>query len=76
MDLSKIKSTDLQRLIDIRKEKNKAFRCQKYEEAADLRDKERDIITNGGLEEYISFTLDALIHLTRDKKINDLLDDN
>lgn len=70
MDLSKIKSTDLQRLIDIRKEKNKAFRCQKYEEAARLRDLEKVIVSRNGIDNsiYDKYNLEELIISVRDKK--------
>ena len=78
MDLSKIKITDLQKLIDIRKEKYNIIRLQKYNEAARLRDLEKTIIDRTGLDlsGYDKYDLEELIIEARDRKIDDLLDGN
>jgi hypothetical protein len=73
-DLSKVPIPDIKRLIEIRKQKFDVVQRQAYEEAARLRDEERTIERKyPGLYDI---NTNELINIIRDKRIDNLLDDN
>jgi protein-arginine kinase activator protein McsA len=73
-ELLKIPIVDIKRYIDIKVKKNEVVRRQKYEEAARLRDDERELETKYPILREVKSN--DLVNILRDKKIDKLLDDS
>jgi protein-arginine kinase activator protein McsA len=73
-ELLKISIVDIKRYIDIKVKKNEVVRRQKYEEAARLRDDERELETKYPILREVKSN--DLVNILRDKKIDKLLDDS
>ena len=73
-ELLKIPIVDVKKILDIRNKKNEVIRRQKYEEAARLRDDERELETKYPILREVKSN--DLVNILRDKKIDKLLDDD
>jgi hypothetical protein len=73
-ELLKIPIEDIKKIVDIRNKKTDVIQRQKYEEAARLRDEERELETKYPILREVKSN-DLVISL-RDRKIDDLLDDD
>jgi hypothetical protein len=73
-ELLKIPIEDVKKIVDIRNKKTDVIQRQKYEEAARLRDEERELETKYPILREVKSN-DLVISL-RDRKIDDLLDDD
>jgi hypothetical protein len=65
---------DVKKIVDIRNRKTDVIQRQKYEEAVRLRDEERELETKYPILREVKSN-DLVISL-RDRKIDDLLDDD
>ena len=72
-ELFNVPLSEAKKILEIRNKKNDVVRRQAYEEAARLRDEERDIENKYPILREIK-TADVINYI-RDKKIDDLLDD-
>ena len=72
-ELFNVPLSEAKKILEIRNKKNDVVRIQAYEEAARLRDEERDIENKYPILREIK-TADVINYI-RDKKIDDLLDD-
>jgi len=73
-ELLKIPIEDVKKIVDIRNKKTDVIKRQKYEEAARLRDEEKELETKYPILREVKSN-DLVISL-RDRKIDDLLDDD
>jgi ATP-dependent Clp protease ATP-binding subunit ClpC len=74
VELLKIPIEDVKKIVDIRNKKTDVIKRQKYEEAARLRDEERELETKYPILREVKSN-DLVISL-RDRRIDDLLDDD
>jgi hypothetical protein len=74
VELLKIPIVDVKKIVDIRNRKTDVIQRQKYEEAVRLRDEERELETKYPILREVKSN-DLVISL-RDRKIDDLLDDD
>ena len=74
VELLKIPIEDVKKIVDIRNKKTDVIKRQKYEEAARLRDEEKELETKYPILREVKSN-DLVISL-RDRKIDDLLDDD
>jgi ATP-dependent Clp protease ATP-binding subunit ClpC len=75
VELLKIPIEDVKKIVDIRNKKTDVIKRQKYEEAARLRDEERELETKYPILREVKSNDDLVISL-RDRRIDDLLDDD
>ena len=73
-ELLKIPIEYVKKIVDIRNKKTDVIKRQKYEEAARLRDEEKELETKYPILREVKSN-DLVISL-RDRKIDDLLDDD
>jgi len=74
VELLKVPIVDVKKIVDIRNRKTDVIQRQKYEEAVRLRDEERELETKYPILREVKSN-DLVISL-RDRKIDDLLDDD
>ena len=74
VELLKIPIEDVKKIVDIRNKKTDVIKRQKYEEAARLRDDERELETKYPILREVKSN--DLVNILRDKKIDKLLDDD
>lgn len=76
-ELNKIPLVDIKKYIDIRNRKTVCVQSKMYEEADRLRDEEKTLETKYPILPKIKANdvISYLIKLTRDRKIDDILDD-
>ena len=73
-ELLKVPIVDVKKIVDIRNRKTDVIQRQKYEEAVILRDEEKQLETKYPILREVKSN-DLVISL-RDRKIDDLLDDD
>lgn len=73
-ELLKIPIVDVKKIVDIRNRKVDVVQRQAYEEAARLRDEERELETKYPILRDVRSS--DLVSILRDRKIDDLLDDD
>ena len=73
-ELLKVPIVDVKKIVDIRNRKMDVIQRQAYEEAARLRDEERELETKYPILREVK-AID-LVNILRDRKIDKLLDDD
>lgn len=73
-ELLKVPIVDVKKIVDIRNRKIGVVQRQAYEEAARLRDEERELETKYPILREVKSN--DLVNILRDRKIDDLLDDD
>ena len=73
-ELLKVPIVDVKKIVDIRNRKMDVIQRQAYEEAARLRDEERELETKYPILRDVRSN--DLVNILRDRKIDDLLDDD
>ena len=73
-ELLKVPIVDVKKIVDIRNKKTDVIQRQKYEEAARLRDEERELETKYPILREVKSN--DLVTILRDRKIDKLLDDD
>lgn len=73
-ELLKVPIVDVKKIVDIRNRKVDVVQRQAYEEAARLRDEERELETKYPILREVRSN--DLVNILRDRKIDDLLDDD